>query len=416
MAFRSGFAVKQDFPLLDWALEDGVGNPRAVAVNLPQWARRGALLEVDTDSRRVRLQIACGLYLAGDLTSFIEYGIVDLNDYATARVAEIVKEQDSELVLDAAPSWIAGEQLFCWARNIPWQLLAADFAPGDWFRSVRLTETYLFLVSAKKVGAVAAGRAALATNEPAVTIEWIIPVTDINLTDLRFDYAAGELQQRQALRADRELRPLMSIPETLGLLADVPVIADHLPQEYTTTIELADNDGEFEAATPTNIRTSGLALADINAFTDSSSAPTKILLRPGAQGAGTEVHEMLHALAAHSYSRYSWLFFNEGVTEYFTRKATAGRFDRKTKYSAEYDFIERLVKMGATDDATLASLYFAGNWAGFEKTLRTFAGSLLSLPVLRKLNSTNSLAMCQYLQELQQNSEAPLGREDALTF
>src|SRR3954449_8256679 len=104
MVFRSGFAVKQDFPLLDWALEDVRGNPRSAAVNLPQWARRGTLLEVDTDSRRVRLQVAFGLYLAGDLTSVVEYGIIDLNGYATARVAEILNQQDSQLVVDAAPS------------------------------------------------------------------------------------------------------------------------------------------------------------------------------------------------------------------------------------------------------------------------------------------------------------------------
>jgi len=122
---------------------------------------------------------------------------------------------------------------------------------------------------------------------------------------------------------------------------------------------------------------------------------------------------MLHALSAESYGKGSWFFFDEGITEYLTRMATVGRFKRNA-YPAECDFMNRLVTMGATDDATLARLYFTGDWAGFEATVRKFAGAWISFGALRTLNAMNSLAACDYLEELHKYPEAPLGGYHAL--
>jgi hypothetical protein len=241
-------------------------------------------------------------------------------------------------------------------------------------------------------------------------------MTYINLADLDFDYAAQEVQQREEVQASRSELPLMTIEDVTKVLSSVPLIASYLTEKNAVTIGIAGSAGEFESATPTHIRTSGIPLRDINAFTDSSTDPTTILLRPAAHGVGTEVHEMLHALASKKYARHSWFFFDEGLTEYFTRKATVSTFDRTAKYMAENDFIERLVKIGATDDAILTQLYFAGNWAGFEKALRRFAGPFASLPLLRTANWANCLAIGDYLEELHRNAEAPLGQENAFSL
>ncbi len=64
---------------------------------------------------------------------------------------------------------------------------------------------------------------------------------------------------------------------------------------------------------------------------------------------------------------------------------------------------------GATDDATLARLYFTGDWESFEKGVRTFAGDWVSFRELRKANAATGLAVCDYLKELSADKRAPLG-------
>jgi hypothetical protein len=116
-------------------------------------------------------------------------------------------------------------------------------------------------------------------------------------------------------------------------------------------------------------------------------------------------------LAAENYRNAGWPPFNEGMTEYFTRKATGSDYQRRDKYPFERDFIEELVSIGATDDATLASLYFTGDWESFDKKVRGFAGDWVGFSALLTANDETFLAASEYLKELNQDMKSPLGPE-----
>jgi hypothetical protein len=189
MTFRTGFAVKQEFPLFDWGMVDAGGSRCVVNVDAPQWAYRGTRLQVDKDSLRVRLPVCAGIYLVSDLTESLSNNIVDLAKYGADRIQAIRKIQDAKLVADAAPAWIDTKQQFWWTRNIPWQLELGEMKVGQRFRAVRATADYLVI----------------ARTGLTRTVEWIIPASDIKLADLEFDYAQ-EVQQREQMRPGRSLR------------------------------------------------------------------------------------------------------------------------------------------------------------------------------------------------------------------
>jgi hypothetical protein len=174
MTFRSGFAVTQELSLADWRLENAAGKPLIGSVRTPPRADRGTMLEIDTQRGRARIPFGRGLYLATNLTPELRRTTVDLAECATKAIDAIMKAQDADLAGQAAASWIANGQRFWWTRNIPWQLEMLDFANGEPFRAVRVTEAELFFVMA----------------EGASTCEWVVPIGDIHLDDVGFDDAA----------------------------------------------------------------------------------------------------------------------------------------------------------------------------------------------------------------------------------
>ena len=129
------------------------------------------MIEIDTQRGRARMPFGRGVYLANNLTPELRRSVVNLAECAAKAIDAIMKAQDADLVLRAASSWIENSQRFWWTRNLPWQLEMLDFANGQPFRAVRVTEKELFFVIAENAG----------------TFEWVVPIGDVNLDDLGFD-------------------------------------------------------------------------------------------------------------------------------------------------------------------------------------------------------------------------------------
>jgi hypothetical protein len=160
MTFRTGFAVTHELSLSDWRLENAVGKPLVGSVRTPRRADRGTMIEIDTQRGRARMPFGRGVYLATNLTPELRRSVVNLADCATQAINAIMKAQDADVVVKAASSWIENRQRFWWTRNLPWQLEMLDFANGQPFRAVRVTEKELFFVSAENAG----------------TLEWAVPI------------------------------------------------------------------------------------------------------------------------------------------------------------------------------------------------------------------------------------------------
>ena len=171
MTFRTGFVVTHELSLSDWRLENAAGKPLVGSVRTPRRADRGTMIEIDTQRGRARMPFGRGVYLANNLTPELRRSVVNLAECATKAIDAIMKAQDADLVVRAASSWIENSQRFWWTRNLPWQLEMLDFANGQPFRAVRVTEKELFFVIAENAG----------------TFEWVVPIGDVNLDDLGFD-------------------------------------------------------------------------------------------------------------------------------------------------------------------------------------------------------------------------------------
>lgn len=381
--FQTGFAVKFVLDSSAWQTVNADDEP-IEPVDAPVFLGRGTLLELeDGAGPRARLKLKPGVYAAG---GFSAGDVADLNAYAADAIAAIAQRQDAEVLEDAARSWIATNRVFWWTTDPPEGVDA-----NQRVRGTALDDEGLTLV-----------------DEQGLKVA-TIPIAEIKTNDLDFQDSEQESQERQNTLASRAEIALMSLEQVMAKLGTVNLISPHLNIRPRVEIKLAGDDDQFTADAITYLRKSGSNRqpADINAYTDRTTDPITILLRPGAQGVGTEVHEMLHALSADQYRNKSWFFFDEGTTEYLTRFATDG-LDRHTRYPIEYDFISRLVGLGATDNNTLANLYFGGDWAGFEETLRRYTGDWVSFQALRKVNPATSLAVCDYLAQLHRGPEAPL--------
>lgn len=171
MTFRTGFVVIHELSLSGWRLENAAGKPLIGSVRTPRCADRGTMIEVDTQRGRARMPFGRGVYLATDLTPQLRRAIVNLAECATKAIDAIMKAADADLVAATASSWIEHNQRFWWTRNIPWQLEMLEFTNGQPFHAVRVTEKELFFVSAEDAG----------------TLEWAVPIGDVNIDDLGFD-------------------------------------------------------------------------------------------------------------------------------------------------------------------------------------------------------------------------------------
>jgi hypothetical protein len=66
VAFETGFAVTQEFPIYGWEVQDASG-ASAVAADAPQYAKRAELLEVDNtrNPALARLLVSPDRYVVG---------------------------------------------------------------------------------------------------------------------------------------------------------------------------------------------------------------------------------------------------------------------------------------------------------------------------------------------------------------
>ena len=148
----------------------------------------------------------------------------------------------------------------------------------------------------------------------------------------------------------------------------------------------------------------------VNGYTDSVNGSPAIFLRPGTQGTGIEVHESVHTLCNAKFEAETSFFLSEGITEYFTRMATAETFDRSDLYDTEHYFVDRLVKQNASTPQILANLYFGGDWAGFYQGLHDCAELVSIRVLLDRAAGGQPYAALGYLEELKGDPEAPLRR------
>ena len=171
MTFRTGFAVTQELSLSDWRLENTAGKPLVGSIRTPRRAHRGTMIEIDIQRGRARMPFGRGVYLATNLTPELRRSVVNVAECAARAIDEIMKAQDADMVVRAARSWIENSQRFWWTRKLPWRLEMLDFANGQPFRAVRVTEKELFFVSAESPG----------------IFEWVVPIGDVHLDDVGFE-------------------------------------------------------------------------------------------------------------------------------------------------------------------------------------------------------------------------------------
>jgi hypothetical protein len=466
--YGTGFAVMEKFPISEWVIQDANGGP-ADAAEKPEFANRGDLLEVDDEIKppRARLRLGSTTYMVGQ---FPAPAVVDLNAYAAKSVDTFQKKHDEEDLHLLAQQWIQENAILSWASPAPSAVrdghevqaidvglvvadvqsreeqtinfgtsyllnldleelepevqelrqTSADGADGmdlvlvfqKWIqqkRILRWKDPAPFPVDElRDYEAIALG---LVVADMKTSMEVTIKLGELSLDRVYVKRSDQEEQEREQAHADHAELPLMAVERVMALLATVDLIGRYLPNQPPAVIKVASDDAKFDDDAAEYCAGSGQELAAINGFTDKSTNPITILLRPRAKGVGTEVHEMLHALAHDDYVRSSWFFFNEGITEYLTRKATGGSYDREKSYLHEHAFINILVDIGATDDATLAKLYFTGDWKKFEEKVREFAGDWVSFQALRTVSPATVLGVRDYLTELAANKRAPLGPE-----
>jgi hypothetical protein len=393
VTYETGFAAKQDIDPGNWHIEDATGHVTDPE-DAPAVVGRGVLLEVDSERgyARVRLPPPSTNYMAGP---FRRSEVVDLNEYAAARIARLRKEGDDRDLAKLVDLWIAEKQIFWWERNAPFGLEVND--------RVRATARDELAITVARVK----------DDEPVP-----IGLDEVVLQNMDLEQSEPEQQKREDGHATLAQRPAMSTDEVMKRLASVELIKQYLPDEAPAVIWVAATDESFNQHAAKYVEGSAVSPAQIRAFADRSTEPVTVRLRPGAKGIGTEVHEMLHVLSDEEFrNRLSTervpsvasLPFNEGMTEYFTRKATSNDYERDRSYPFEFEFIQRLVDIGVSDSATLASLYFAGAWQRFDDQVRVFAGDWVSLKAIRTAQAEDFEAVCAYLEELRNNKTAPLG-------
>jgi hypothetical protein len=100
----------------------------------------------------------------------------------------------------------------------------------------------------------------------------------------------------------------------------------------------------------------------------------KIYINKDKADVGTAYHEQMHHYSSSkfisSFGVVSGVKFNEGVTEYLTRKMYSG--DRSGHYDTEEQLAEVVAKK--VGDDTLAKAYFEGDDAAMKKVSDALAG------------------------------------------
>jgi hypothetical protein len=318
-------------------------------------------------------------------------------EYAARRITEIDETEDAGNLPAIAAGWVERAVRIWWTEQPPRGLSV---------------EQHVTVVDVAESSF---------TVHPDIGENVIVPFAGFDMDHISFERPAAEIAEREQKLESRESIPVMTPQEALAWLARVDLLKPLITKPPTISITVSDTGEAFEQACVVYLGQTvqfrgkaelALEYAQlVNAFADKLGDTAPILLRPGAQGTGTEVHETLHALSPDTFGRQASFFLREGVTEYFTRMAVTDKFDREPFYDSEHFFVDRLVKVGATTPEILAQLYFAGNWAGFEQGLYQRAGDLISIKVfLDRVANGKSYAVIDYLDELIETPEAPLAK------
>jgi hypothetical protein len=393
MTFRDGFIMTVDDILNDEQIVDAAGHPAQgydllnVGVGM-----RVKLDDAFADKDYVRIRVAgADVFHVGKV---FKNSVQDLRPvYAKRRIAALDRQWTVDAMPDIVARWLRKAVQFWWTADPPAGLTADQH------------------VTVKQVGAdsftVAADQ-----GKPVV-----VRFDAVELNDLGFEQTAKELTKRQEKLDGRKAVAVQTPTQTLATLAQSDLVRPFTTTPPPITIAVAASDDEFDRACvkyllqtsqfQDNVPLAAAQTGMANGFTDTDHGVQTILLRPGAQGVGTEVHETVHALGSDIFARPAANFLNEGITEYFTRKVIAKEI-RGDRYESNTDFVSALVTAGATTDDILAGLYFRGEWDAFCTALYVRAGDLLAINVLLNAGLSDCDAVIAYLNELIQNPNPQL--------
>jgi hypothetical protein len=399
MTFRRGFVVTAD-TLVDPNIQDAAGQPATVdGVSTPDMILQNTLVEVD-DAYLDRYKSMVRTAVPGHDNRYFVATVftTDLQDvratHAVTRIMAIEQVKGLATVREAAPGWVQRGVVLRWTQNPPDGLTVNT-----------------------PVKVVAAGEDSI-TVHPESGSDVAVPMSKVQLADIAFERTSEEITERaQKLETNKDLG-VLPYEQAIAMLANVPLLAVRTSNPRAVPITVADTSEEFEAEFVAYLmrvfrstkEKAQKQVALVNGYTDNTGGTSRIFLRPGAQGVGTEVHESVHSLcnAAFETNANASFFLSEGITEYFTRMATVGTFERDNFYDTEQDFVDQLVKLNASTPQILANLYFDGDWAGFHQGLYAYAELVSIRVLLDKAASDLSYAALDYLKELKNDPEAPL--------
>jgi hypothetical protein len=399
MTFRRGFIITEAAVLTDARTEDASGqvlDPDAFCMSV-----EGALVQVDesfADKYYLRVRFPAehaGVFCVGQVFKTMVKDVrAKCAEYAQRRIAEIEKAQGLEDLPTMVAGWVERKARIWWTEQPP-QGLSVD----QHVTFVAVTENSF-------------------TVRPGNGDDVIVPFAGFNLDHISFERSEDEIAEREERLESRKVIPAMTPQQALAWLAQVELFNPFATSPPKISITVSDTGEAFEQACVAflvqtvqfrgKVDSAREYVKLVNAYTDRGTGVATILLRPGTTGAGTEVHETVHALSPDAFARSASFFINEGTTEYLTRMAVTDKFDRTPFYDTEHFFIERLVEVGATTPEILTQLYFAGNWAAFEEGLYKLA-ELISIKVfLDRAANGQSYAALHYLDELIAKPNAPL--------
>ncbi|MBW6437284.1 hypothetical protein KZ829_26460 [Actinoplanes hulinensis] len=399
MTFQRGFAV--DSVLLT---EMKVADQRGVEIAEPPsgadevFVDSGCLVEVDDSFRdryyaMVRIIFSPNVYRVGKVP---HESLTDVRAaYARKRIIAIDRQNELDVLSEAANGWAERKVRMSWTDNCP-SGLALD----------------------QKVTVVEGGPSSFTVSTDGGH-RVVVAYADFSLSDITFERSEAEIEERDTRLESRRSLELMSAVDAFKILSRVAVVARHLGDPAMVDLKVAETSAAFESACVRYLSRSpqfrnrpqvaAVTAQLVNGFTDRVGDRFAIWLRPGAQGVGTEVHEALHTAGAAGFDQRATNFLSEGIVEYLTRKAVGTDFDRSGRYDFEVEFVDDLIQLGATTEADLVALYFTADWTAFDARLRAYAGDLVGIDELwAQAEGGHHGAAIEYLRQLATDKEAPI--------
>jgi hypothetical protein len=192
------------------------------------------------------------------------------------------------------------------------------------------------------------------------------------------DLAWGVDESHNELAQELNLSQSVSADRIMAVFAETDWIAQYLPSARWL------RDEEIHYVTPEEMgavfvlermpapgEAADAKQKDEARYTEGASTPgvrigEHIYIQHNDRGTGTEYHEAIHKLSHPASNLILGHWFNEGVTEYLTRRLTAELVRSKEivrnddQYGPQYRAIEALVQLTGVTDAELNEAYFRG--------------------------------------------------------